>query len=131
MSFLPKHWTDRSSSSAHVWYPGTHRDAKAHTKGNQSPHERATRPRMSAKSASAEIDSAERAATDADGHAEGAAGAAPACACGGRRLRTSEGDLHDARPQRAHGGRRVSMFRVAQAELALAVGAKALDRPVD
>ena len=69
----------------------------------------------------------------AEGLAEGAAGAEPwqpARACGATRVRTSEGDLRDARPQRAHGGRRGAMRRVAQAEPALAVAAKALDRPV-
>ena len=69
----------------------------------------------------------------AEGLAEGAAGAEPwqpARACGATCVRTSEGDLRDARPQRAHGGRRGAMRRVAQAEPAFAVEAKALDRLV-
>ena len=74
----------------------------------QSPRERATRPAMSAESASAEIERQGGGEAAAEGLAEGAAGAEPrqlARACGGVRTHL-RGDSHDARPQRAHGGRR-------------------------
>ena len=125
---LPKHSTDLSSSSAHVWDPGTHRDAEAHAKGARSV---ATRARIPPTRERKERERRDRAPSEQAAAAEeGTAPGQQACACGTTRVRTSEGDLHDARPKLAHGGRRGAIRRVAQPEQADVVPAKALDRLV-